>query len=93
MEKDEGFKKYLKFKNMMRMSLDQIRQRIVDADDSYTQADIDQFFSAQEIKDAGPHIVPKPKAAKPAISLADQLKANQNKLVAAGALEVKQNEI
>jgi len=71
---------------MMGMQLDQIRQRIVDGDDGYTQADIDQFFTSQEIKDAGPMIVPKPKAPK-GLSLAEQLKANQSNLVA--KIEVK----
>ena len=60
---DPGFAKYLKFKNNIRFSLSQIRQRIVEDDSGYTQADIDLFFDASEIKEAGPHIVPKPRVA------------------------------
>ena len=41
LEKDAKFTKYLKFKNAMGMELASIRQRIVNDDNGYTQADID----------------------------------------------------
>ena len=36
LESDDGFKKYLKFKTMLRMELAAIRQRIVDDNSEYT---------------------------------------------------------
>ena len=72
---DPGFAKYLKFKNNIRFSLSQIRQRIVEDGSKYTQADIDLFFEVDEIKEAGPHIIPKQRFANSGsgLSLADEL--------------------